>query len=687
MSQAYRHLTQQMLLDFQQQRLESARRVANTVLRLNPKDLVALQILGLCMAMQGRSREAVPPLLKAAQLDPKNAELLSNLARAQHGAELYREVLETYAKLLRLVPDSAQIQTDRGTALAKLRRFDEAEQAYQKAIALQPDNFLAWSNRGNLLSELRLTPEAIQSYEKALQLNPSYAETWTNLGNALFDIGRFTDAAHAHEKALSLNPEYGEAWSNYGNTLLEMKEDERTYESYVKAFQIKPDVPFLYGQLLSAKLGSCIWDQAEPNANSILARVDENEKICLPFVLLSTPASLAQQLSCAKVFVADRCPPDGSALAEDYRPIVSNQKIRIGYFSSDFKNHPVGILMENILRLHDRTAFEFYGYFLNKKKSDPIESSISRLLDSAHDLFGVTDKDAHALIAQHQLDIAIDLNGHTSGARTALFSHRLAPIQVNYLGYAGTSGAAFFDYLIADLIAIPKLDQPFFTEKIAYLPDSFFPVDTSITDFGFLPSRESQGLPSSGFIFACFNNAYKIQPEIFRCWMHLLKSVESSVLWRTTPSKKAMKNLQAACGDLVVDSSRLIFAKREAERKDHLSRLRLVDLFLDTPHYNAHATCADALWAGVPVLTQVGSTFAGRVAASQLHALGMADCIVDSVEAYKEKAIELALNPALLQSVRDQLTQNSKTMPLFDSKLYVKNLENTYRTIISQHVI
>lgn len=687
MSQAYSHLTQQMLLAFEQQRLESAERVANAVLRLNPKDLIALQILGLCMAMQGRLREAVPPLLKAAQLDPKNVELLSNLARAQHGAELYREVLETYAKLLRLVPDSAQIQTDRGTALAKLRQFDEAEKAYEKAIALQPNYFLAWSNRGNLLSELRLTVQAIQSYEKALQLNPNYAETWTNLGNAFFNLGQFADAAHAHEKAISLSPEYGEAWSNYGNTLLEMKEAERTYESYVKAFQLKPDVPYLYGQLLSAKLGSCIWDQAEPNAMSILARVDANEKTCLPFVLLSTPASLAQQLSCAKVYVADRCTPVSNTLVEYQRPVLSNQKIRIGYFSSDFKNHPVGILMENILRLHDRSTFEFYGYFLNKKIRDPLELTINKLFDSAYDLFGMTDKDAHVLITQHQLDVAIDLNGHTSGARTALFSYRLAPIQINYLGYAGTSGASYFDYLIADPIAIPRSDQPFFSEKIAYLPDSFFPVDTSIADFGPLPSRESQGLPSSGFVYSCFNNAYKIQPEIFRSWMRLLQSVENSVLWLSTASNKAIRNLQAASEDLGVNSSRLIFAKREVERKDHLSRLRLADLFLDTPHYNAHATCADALWAGVPVLTQVGSTFAGRVAASQLHALGMADCIVESIEAYTKKAIELALNPALLQTVRDRLAQNSKTSPLFDSKLYVRSLENTYRTIISQHAI
>lgn len=683
MSQSYGHLIQQMLLEFQQQRFESAKRVANTVLRLNSKDLVALQILGLCMAMQGRFREAVVPLSKAAQIDPRDAELLSNLARTQHGAELYREVLETYTKLLRLMPDSAQIQTDRGTALAKLRQFDEAEKAYDRAITLEPSYFLAWSNRGNLLNELGLTQEAIQSYEKALQLNSSYAETWTNLGNAFFNLGRFADAANAHEKGLSLNPEYGEAWSNYGNTLLEMKEDERTYESYVKAFQIKPDVPFLYGQLLSAKLGGCQWDQEEPNTSSILARIDAEEKVCLPFVLLSTPASLAQQLSCAKVFIADRYRSVGNEVAQHQRPVAKNKKIRVGYFSSDFKNHPVGILIENILRLHDRTTFEFYGYFLNKKTLDPIESSVSRLLDSAHDLFGVTDKDAHALIAQHQLDIAIDLNGHTSGARTALFSHRLAPIQINYLGYAGTSGANYFDYLIADPIAIPVTDQPFFTEKIVYLPDSFFPVDTSITDFGPLPSRESQGLPNSGFIFACFNNAYKIQPEIFSCWMNLLKSIDNSFLWLTTPSKKAINNLQIACEASVVDPSRLIFAKKEIERRDHLSRLRLVDLFLDTPYYNAHATCADALWAGVPVLTQIGTTFAGRVAASQLHALGMADFVVNTSAAYTAKAIEFALNSDLAQSVKSRMIQNSRTMPLFDSKLYVSNLENTYREIIA----
>jgi len=683
MSQAYSHLTQQMLLDFQRQQLDSAEHLAHAVLRLNSKDLVALQILGLCMAMQGRLREAVSPLSKAAQLDPKNAELLSNLARSQHGAELYREALETYAKLLRLVPDSAQIQTDRGTAFAKLKRFDEAEEAYEKAIMLQPDYFLAWSNRGNLLNELGLTKQAIQSYEKALQINPNYAETWTNLGNAFFNLSRFSDAVVYHEKALSLNPAYGEAWSNYGNTLLEMKEDERAYESYAKAFQIKPDVPFLYGQLLSAKLGSCQWDQAEPNTNAILARINATDKVCMPFVLLSTSASLAQQLSCAKVFIADRCPPVSYNLVEHQRSVDNKQKIRIGYFSSDFKQHPVGILMENILSCHDRTAFEFYGYFLNKKTLDQVETSINRLFDSAHDLFGVTDKDAHALIAQHQLDIAIDLNGHTSGARTALFSHRLAPIQINYLGYAGTSGATFFDYLIADPVVIPPSDQVFFTEKIAYLPDSFFPVDTSIRDFGDLPSRNSQGLPDDGFIFACFNNAYKIQPEIFRLWMNLLQSVEGSVLWLTTPSSKAIKNLQAACEELGINSSRLIFAKREAERKDHLSRLRLADLFLDTPHYNAHATCADALWAGVPVLTQAGSTFAGRVAASQLHALDMADCIAVSSEAYTEKAIELALNPALLQSVRSRLSQKGKSMPLFDSRLYVRNLENLYRDIVT----
>lgn len=681
MVQPYAQLIQQMLLDFQHQRPEDAERLAQSILRMNSRELVALQILGLCMAMQGRASEAVIPFKKAAQLDKKNPELLSNLARAQHGANLFSDALETYHKLLRLVPDSAQIQTDRGTAFAKLKRYEEAARCFERAIALQPDYFLAWSNQGNLLSELRITEQAVQSYQRALQIHPDYPETWTNLGNALFDLGRYADAVECHEKALALNPNYGEAWSNHGNALLEMKEDERAFDSYVKAFQIKPDVPFLYGQLLSAKLGACIWEKNEPNTEQILTKISAGEKACVPFVLLSTGATLEQQFECAKAFIADRI-MNISSHPSVIRTKVPGEKIRIGYFSSDFRNHPVGILMQNLLRAHDHSAFEFYGYFLNRKTQDALEKSITNLFDHAYDLFGSTDYEAQNLIAQHHLDIAIDLNGHTSGARTALFSRRIAPIQVNYLGYAGTSGADFFDYLIADEMAIPPEHQRYYSERIVYLPHSFFPIDTSITNLGPPPTRLSQGLPEKGFIFTCFNNAYKIQPAIFALWMDLLQSVEGSVLWLSRPSEKAIANLKTAAARLGVDPTRIIFADRVPARADHLSRIRLADLFLDTPNYNAHATCADALWAGVPVLTQLGHTFAGRVAASQLHALGMGEMIAKSSDEYQKIALDLAGNAEKLTKLRAHILEQRNASPLFDSKGYVRDLEKVYQHLL-----
>ncbi len=683
MAQPYAPLVQQMLLDFQNQRLEPAERMAQSILRINPKDLVALQVQGLALAMGGRIAEAVAPLSKAAQLDPKNPELLTNLAKAQHGASFFAEAIQTFEKLKRLIPNNPQILTDMGTAYAKLKQYDKASNCYDRALELQPDYFLAWSNRGNLLSDLSYAAEALESYEKALQLNPNYPEAWTNCGNAFFDLGRFEDARLAHERALAIDPNYGEAWSNHGNALLELKRGEEAYESYQKAFSLKPSHPYLMGQFLASKLTSCIWDEAEPSVSQMLDLVAGSHAASIPFPLLQTPASLEIQKRCAQIFVADRF-PSMNAKAISLPQKSPGEKIRIGYFSSDFKDHPVGILMENLIRLHDHDRFEVYGFFLNQKSGDAVEGRLIDSFDKTFNLFGSNDPAAKDLVVEQKIDIAIDLNGHTAGARTGLFAKKIAPIQVNYLGYAGTSGADFYDCLIADAVAIPPEHHLYYTEKIAYLPHSFFPVDTSIApeQFGDLPTRSSQDLPDTGFIFACFNNSYKISPEIFTVWMELLQQVPGSVLWLSKASNKAMENLQKEAQVRGVDRSRLVFATRVPARVDHLSRLRLADLFLDTPNYNAHATAADALWAGVPVLTILGYTFAGRVAASQVSALGLPELIVHSTEEYKAKALELAQHPECLKGVKNRLEKNRYQTPLFNTKQYVKDLEGLYESLL-----
>ena len=413
--------------------------------------------------------------------------------------------------------------------------------------------------------------------------------------------------------------------------------------------------------------------------------VAAGEHPTIPFNLLQTKAGLDLQRLCSKTFSDDRFPKLGNSEITSIQKI-SGDKIRIGYFSSDFRDHPVGILMHNLLKMHDRDQFEIYGFFLNLPTGDGVEQRLLEGFDTVNTLHGISDPAAFNLIYSLHLDIAIDLNGHTSGARTGLFARKLAPIQINYLGYAGTSGTNFYDALIADQVVIPQEHQVHYSEPIAYLPNSFFPVDTSISvdSFGNLPAKSSQGLPEDSFIFACFNNAYKITPQIFDVWMRLLKEVPGSVLWLSKPSSEAMLNLQKEAANRGVDSARLIFAIRVPERADHLSRLRLADLFLDTPNYNAHATAADALWAGLPVLTQIGNTFAGRVAASQISALGLSELIAHSEGDYIAKALAFANHPETLQSIRQQLEKSRASSTLFNTRQYVKDLESLYVSLLAK---
>lgn len=684
MSTQYSKLLGQMLQAFQGQNLETSERLAKMILKLNSKDLVALQVHGLSLAMQGRALESVSPLLIASKQDQKNPELLSNLAKSQYGAELYEDAIKTYKKLDTLIPNNPQILTDMGTAFAKTKRYEDAMTLFDKVIGIAPDYFLAWSNRGNLLSDQRLSDDAVRSYKKALELNPQYSEGWSNYGNTLFFLGRFEEARTAHEEALKIDPNFGEAWSNYGNTLLELKLGDEAFHAYERAYKVNPMVPYLMGQYFAAKRNQCIWDES-PSAEQLLNMVTGGHKVTIPFNLLQTDSSLALQRVGAETFSKDRF-PISRTISRDQSLKSCGQKLRIGYFSSDLREHPVGILMQGLLELHDRSRFEVYGFFLNPKTGDPLEKQLLQAFDQTFDLYGLSDLSASDLIFAQSLDIAIDLNGHTSGARTALFASKIAPIQVSYLGYAGTSGADFYDALIADKVAIPPDQQVHFSEEIAYLPNSFFPVDTSISyeSFGEMPTRLSQGLPQSGFIFTCFNNSYKITPEIFEVWMSLLKEIPNSVLWLSKPSAMAIQNLQSEAKSRGVDPSRLIFASRTPGRKEHLSRLRLADLFLDTPNYNAHATAADALWAGLPILTLIGETFAGRVAASQLNALGLDQLIVNSKQEYFNKAVELASRPDLLKNIRIELESKRSTSPLFDTKQYVKDLESIYFGLLSQ---
>ena len=394
--------------------------------------------------------------------------------------------------------------------------------------------------------------------------------------------------------------------------------------------------------------------------------------------------------SAAEIFVQDQI---NSSREDDLRrlaeispancPAPRSTRIRIGYFSADFRTHPVTQLTAGLFERHDRARFEVTAFAFGPETNDAILSRLIRGFDRFIDVRQKSDFEVVALVRDLGLDIAVDLNGFTGHSRSKIFALRAAPIQIGFLGYPGTMGAEFVDYLIADGTVVPRAQRAHYVEKIAYLPGSFLPFDSSYAIAERTFAREELGLPPGRFVFCCFNNGYKILPRVFDRWMRILGRIENSVLWLQQADATVAANLRQEASLRGIDGARLIFADRIASLPDHLARLRAADLFLDTFPYNAHATALDALWAGVPLLTYPGESFASRVAASLLRTVGLPELVAGSPLQYEEKAVELAGNPMQLGQLRRKLAV--RDTPLFDTERYTRGLEAVYKAMYERH--
>lgn len=727
--------------------IESSETLVSNALKLQPKNLGALNMMGAIKGLQGKTQECVQIFKELAKKLPRDGQIQFNLAKAMSDDNQDFQALRHHEQAINLMPENANALINYGVSLNKIQRHENALRAFQKGLQLNPNSPEIWLNLSATLNYLKRFDESISAASNSLQLNPKLAMAWCNLGSAYSGKKQFVNAVSTYDQAINIHPHLSEAWEGKARALLNLHELQEALkcanmalqynlnsaESWVYIGDIKQslgiipeaidcyqkalgintsltearlqtglcliknnepqkalleiekivyeqtDVNYLLGYYLGLKLQLCEWDELSEYTNKFIKNLDLSKKTSTPFSSLQLPITSEQQKVCAELFVNDRYSLDQKQLTSNSRMYLNN-KIRIGYFSSDFKSHPVGILIRNFIPFHDRSQFEVYGFFLNNPTGDWVESDLLKSFDFAFNISQMSDQSAYELVKKHKIDIAIDLNGHTSGSRMSLFSKNMAPIQVNYLGYAGTTGAKFYDYLIADKVAIPPDDTIYYTEKIAYLPNSFFPIDTScpILKFDEMPSRTSQQLPKDGFVFACFNNSYKISPEIFEIWMRLLREIPNSVLWLSKHSEVAIKNLIKHAALKGIAEERIIFADRVPNRPDHLNRLRLADLFLDTPNYNAHATAADALWVGVPVLTVLGKTFAGRVAASQICGLGISELITYSNEEYYLRALDIAKNQKRLAEIKNKIEELRPITPLFNTKLYVQDLEFLY---------
>ena len=428
------------------------------------------------------------------------------------------------------------------------------------------------------------------------------------------------------------------------------------------------------GDLLLPKMTICNWSDLAESFENISKKVMANEKVVNPFPLLSLTDDAMLQKKSSVIYAQDKYP---------FNPILGpilkrskNEKIRIGYFSADFKNHPVAFLIAELFEIHDRSQFEIYAFSLIKA-ADEMRGRLQLAFDHSIEIQVMTDIEIAQLSRSLNIDIAVDLTGYTKDSRTGIFSYRAAPIQVNYLGYPGTMGADYIDYIIADKTLIPLDVQSSYSEKVVYLPNSYQVNDRrrAIAEKQF--TRHELGLPEDGFVFCCFNNNFKILPATFTSWMRILKAVEGSVLWLLQDNSWAVENLKKEALKQGVDAQRLVFAER-MPLQEHLARHHQADLFLDTLPYNAHTTTSDALWSGLPVLTLIGQSFASRVAASLLNAIGLPELITNTQEQYETLAVGLAQNPQKLAEIKLKLTNNRLIAPLFDTPLFTKNLEDAY---------
>jgi len=623
----------------------------------------------------GRYEDALVWYGNALSLKPDYAEASLNKGATLKELERYEEAIAFAEQALSINPNLAEAWTNKGVALKALKRYDEAIAHYDKALSLKPDYHEAWTNKGATLHELKRYDEAIAHYDKALSLKPDYHEAWTNKGATLHELKRYDEAIAHYDKALSLKPDYHEAWTNKGATLHELKRYDEAIAHYDKALSLKPGIDWISGDLLHTKMKVCSWSGLAEALENISKKVVANEKVINPFPLLALNDDALLHKKSSEIYIQSRY--SFNLVLEPISKRPQNQKIRVGYFSADFHNHATGYLMAELFELHDKSQVELVGFSFGPKTNDEMRLRLGRSFDQFIEVGGKSDVEVAKLSRNLNIDIAVDLKGFTQDSRTGIFAHRAAPIQVNYLGYPGTMGADYMDYIIADRTLIPLESQSCYSEKVVYLPNSYQVNDRKrlISDRQF--TRQELGLPENGFIFCCFNNNYKILPATFEGWMRILKAVEGSVLWLFQDNSWALENLKKEAEKQGIAADRLVFAER-LPSPEHLARHRQADLFLDTFPYNAHTTTSDALWAGLPVLTLIGRSFASRVAASLLNAIGLPELITNTQEEYEALAIEFAMNPQKLTDIKLKLARNRLTTPLFDTPLFTKNLEAAY---------
>jgi len=679
--------------------------------------------LGNVLLKLGRPAEARAAFKRAIALRPGYAEALNNLGDLLRQIGEGEAAVDTLRRSLAANPRSAAAENNLGIALLALDRPDEAEAAFRRAIAINPRAAVAWNGLGSALDLRNKPTEAAAALRRALAIDPGYVSAMTNLGSVCRTLADYAQAIELHRRALAIDPDNADVHANLGNVYSDIGAWDEAIGCFERVLAIDPDSEAGLGGLCHAysetkdyeaclryarrlcALGlasdyalstinhataSCADWSDDESARRLHERIDQALAADRPlpvalFTYLHIEPDPARHLKAAKAaaralqeMVADVRRPSPSAVRRR-----DDGRLRIGYVSYDFRNHPAAHLIGNSFALFDRSRFEIVAYGYGRDTGDVyrqrIVASVDRFVDITTDSFEASAQRIH----DDGIDILVDLMGWTRNSRMAIFALRPAPIQAGWLGLAGTTGAPFIDYLIADPVVVPPQAERFFTEQVVRLPHFYMVNDRSFERELPAATRAQYGLPEDAFVFASFNNIDKLDPVTFAAWMRILNRVPQGILWVMGDATVA-RNLKATAAAAGIDPARIAMASK-APKLDHLARLALADLALDTRIYNGHTTTCDLLWAGLPVLTLRGTHFPGRVSASALTVIGVPELITDSLEDYEAAAVRLAGDPATLRALRERIAAGRETAPLADTARWVRNMERAFEAMWARH--
>jgi len=701
---------------FQAGRLSEARLHCSLVLRRQPKNFDALYLMGVINEREGKLDEATIHFRKALAVKPRSFDVLLNLGITELKLGRYEAAIDStrkaitaspshalahdvsgmilaetgqheaavasFQKALSIAPGNADVHMHLGSVLLMMGRFEHAVTSLQAALAINPKLANAHHVLGASLMALRRHSEAVIHLQKALAIDPRLMNAHRDLGLALRELGQHDMAIASFRAGLAINPHHPSTLNALGNTLKQLRSYDSALTSYQRVLDQDPDDPNALSMSAFLRRMICDWDGIDQIEGRLIENVRNDRAAIMPFPFLAVTDDMADQRRCAQKYWNRRNVTTMRSTASIRR--TRGDKLRIGYLSADFHAHATAYLMAQLFEEHDRSRFEVFGFSDGPDDGSPMRQRLMSAFDHFIDLREDSSDSAARRIAGHDIDILVDLKGHTEFARLEILAERPAPVQAHYIGYPGTLGTDFVDYMIVDPIVVRPDESIHFTERLVYLPTCYQVNDRNRPRGATETTRASCSLPDKGFVFCNFNNSYKITPSVFDVWMRLVKAIPGSVFWLLSDNEWADENLRREAQARGVPPDRLVFAPR-LRMDEHLGRHRLADLFLDTFPYNAHTTGSDALWAGLPVLTLAGQSFASRVAASLLHAVGLPELIVHDVAEYERVALELATDQPRLADLWQRLERNLETAPLFDVDGMRRNLETAYVEMWTTH--